>query len=254
MMGGYKPPLYELSNYYFPREDVRADLLVAERTPLALRDTRRGDALDGARGRPRGRRRRLELREPAAGLGGHPRIRRVLLERHGRLARGGRGGVRAPARSAPPRRRPAQLAPHPGAPRRAGAGRELAALRALRDRHADALLPPARRRPHGAAERDADAHPVPVQGHRRLLRRHARRAAPRGHRLDVRDAGPGVPEDRAARLLLQREGRDRGRRRRSRRRRPPSGRRAFRNAIWSERRGRRRRTCAGWTRRRFARS
>jgi uncharacterized protein (DUF427 family) len=28
MMGGYKAPLYELSNYYFPREDVRSDLLV----------------------------------------------------------------------------------------------------------------------------------------------------------------------------------------------------------------------------------
>ena len=28
MMGGYKPPLYELSNYYFPREDVRNDLLL----------------------------------------------------------------------------------------------------------------------------------------------------------------------------------------------------------------------------------
>jgi uncharacterized protein (DUF427 family) len=28
MMGGYEPPLYELSNYYFPREDVRSDLLV----------------------------------------------------------------------------------------------------------------------------------------------------------------------------------------------------------------------------------
>ena len=28
MMGGYKPPLYELSNYYFPRADVRTDLLV----------------------------------------------------------------------------------------------------------------------------------------------------------------------------------------------------------------------------------
>jgi uncharacterized protein (DUF427 family) len=29
MMGGYVPPLYELSNYYFPRVDVRTDLLVA---------------------------------------------------------------------------------------------------------------------------------------------------------------------------------------------------------------------------------
>jgi len=28
MMGGYTPPLWELSNYYFPREDVRCDLLV----------------------------------------------------------------------------------------------------------------------------------------------------------------------------------------------------------------------------------
>jgi uncharacterized protein (DUF427 family) len=29
MMGGYVPPLYELSNYYFPRVDVRTSLLVA---------------------------------------------------------------------------------------------------------------------------------------------------------------------------------------------------------------------------------
>src|SRR3954452_5159172 len=28
MMGGYTPPLWELSNYYFPREDVRSDVLV----------------------------------------------------------------------------------------------------------------------------------------------------------------------------------------------------------------------------------
>jgi uncharacterized protein (DUF427 family) len=28
MMGGYKPPLYGLANYYFPRAKVRSDLLV----------------------------------------------------------------------------------------------------------------------------------------------------------------------------------------------------------------------------------
>ncbi len=61
MMGGYKPPLYELSNYYFPRADVRTDLLV----PSEHRShcPTRGEATHWTvRGRRRrGRRRRVEL-------------------------------------------------------------------------------------------------------------------------------------------------------------------------------------------------
>ena len=74
MMGGYKPPLYELSNSYFPREDVRTDLLVpsAHRSRCATR----GEATHW------------------------------------------RAGLRPPTGSAPPRRRPAQLAARPRAPRR----------------------------------------------------------------------------------------------------------------------------------------
>ena len=42
MMGGYKPPLYELWNCSFPREDVRSDLLVE--SALRSRCETRGEA------------------------------------------------------------------------------------------------------------------------------------------------------------------------------------------------------------------
>ena len=60
MMGGYKPPLYELSNYYFPRARAHRPAR-GERPPLALRHAGRGHALDGARRRARGGWRGLEL-------------------------------------------------------------------------------------------------------------------------------------------------------------------------------------------------
>jgi uncharacterized protein (DUF427 family) len=42
MMGGYTPPLYELSNHSFPREDVRSDLPVE--SALRSRCETRGEA------------------------------------------------------------------------------------------------------------------------------------------------------------------------------------------------------------------
>ena len=174
MMGGYKPPLYELSNYYFPREDVRSDLLVPTAITARTAPTR-GEATHWTVARRRARGAwttpgATRARRPA---GRDPRLRRLQLERHGRLVRGGRGGLRPPARPASPRRRPAQLAPHPRAASTASCVADSARPCVLFETGMpDALLPPARRRAHGRPERHGDPHAVPVQGHRRLLRGH----------------------------------------------------------------------------------
>ena len=177
MMGGYRPPLYELSNYYFPREDVRTDLLVpsAHRSRCATR----GEAMHWtvAAGGREAAADAWSYESPPAGWEGirgyvafswnamdawfeedeevfvHPRDphHRVDVLRSSRHVRVRLGGELVAEST-----RPCLL---------------------FETGHADPLLPSARRCAHGSPERDRDAHAVPVQGHRGLLRRDAVAAA-----------------------------------------------------------------------------
>ena len=201
--------------YYFPRRDVRHDLLepTDRHTTARARVTPRTGASASATA---GRGRRVELPRGHRRVPGHHRPRRLLLERGRRLVRGGRRGLR-------PRPRPVQAHRHACARRATcrsastGARRRLAPPDpAVRDRAADALLPPPPRRARGRSScrrRTITRCPykgiaeVPLGAHRRAdctTTSCGRYPAP-----DPRD-----PEDRAPPLLLQRARRHRRRRRR----------------------------------------
>ena len=137
--------------YYFPREDVRFDLL--EPTDHHTRCPWKGEASYWSL--------RVGDRVAENAVWGYPEplddapplaeLRRVLLEQARHLVRGGRGGDRPPARPVSPRRRAAELAPRRRAGRRRGDRREHAPGGAVRDGAADALVPAGRGRADGAA-------------------------------------------------------------------------------------------------------
>ena len=130
--------------YYFPRGDVRFDLL--EPTDHHTTCPRKGArlVLVDRRRRPAGRERRVGLPGGDRRLPGHHRSRRLLLERRRRLVRGGRRGVRPRPRPVQADRHVALVAPRPGLRRRRARRRVAPAGPAVRDRPADALLPPGR--------------------------------------------------------------------------------------------------------------
>src|SRR6185312_12317038 len=126
-------------------------------------------------------------------------LRRLLLERHGRVVRRGRARRGPPPRPVPPGGRASLLAAGPRPARRHRAGRDDQSAAALRDRPAEPLLHPGRRRPAGPAGGERQAHRVPLQGHGLLL-----------------DDQRGRPQARRCRLVLPA-----GRRRLRRRQRLP---------------------------------
>ena len=206
MMGGYKPPLYELSNYYFPREDVRDDVLVpsTHRSHCATRGeathwtVRAGgrDALNGAWGYESAPAGWEVIRDYVAfnwnamdawfeedeEVFVHPRDphHRVDVLRSSRHVRVHIDGVLV-ADSA----RPCLLF-ETGMPTRYYLPRA--------DVHMERL------------SRTETHTQCPYKGIASYLRRDGRRAQARRRRLELRDACPRVPEDRAARVLLRREG------------------------------------------------
>ena len=117
--------------------------------------------------------------EPIEGAPDSRGPRLVLLGAARPLVRGGRGGLRPPARPLPPRRRAAHLAARAGLARRHRAGRHHARPGPARDRPARALVHPARGRAPGPprARRRPEDH-VPVQGHEERLLVGRRRARP----------------------------------------------------------------------------
>ena len=98
--------------------------------------------LDDPRGRQARREQGLGLSRDPARHARHHRPRGVLLGRRRALVRGGRGGLRPPARPVSPRRPRAELAQRAHLARRRRAGRVEPAAGLLRDQPADALVPP----------------------------------------------------------------------------------------------------------------
>ena len=95
--------------YYLPLEDVRGDLLVPTATITHSPSRGDGASLHGEGRRQGGGRRRVDLSRLADRSTAQPRPHR--LGGDGQLVRGGRGGVRPPARPLPTRRLADQLAP-----------------------------------------------------------------------------------------------------------------------------------------------
>ena len=122
----------------------------------------------------------LGLPGDPAGDAAHHRSRRLLLGRRRALVRGGRGGLRPPARSVPPRRPRAELAHRARLAGRRRAGRVEPAAGVLRDGPAHALVPP--QGGHRRLRADDTQHALPVQGHRVVLERGRQRR----HRLELR--------------------------------------------------------------------
>ena len=88
---------------------------------------------------------------PGLAHGGAARPRALPVGRDGRVAGGGRAGLRPPAQPVRAGRHPGQLPAGAGPARRRRAGRLLPPAHPVRDRAAAALLPAAVRPPHRAA-------------------------------------------------------------------------------------------------------
>lgn len=86
------------------------------------------------------------------------------LGRHGRVVRGGRAGVRPPARPVFARRHPRQLPAHPGRDRRRRRRGLPQPAHPLRNRPSRTLLPPSHRRALGPPAALRHPLPLPLQG------------------------------------------------------------------------------------------
>ena len=125
--------------------------------------------LDGDRGRPGRGERDLGLPGAERRVGLARGLRGLLLERHGRVVRRGRARRGPHPRPVPPGGRAPLLPARPRPARRHRAGRDDQSAAALRDRPAEPLLHPGRRRPPGPIGGERQAHRVPLQGHGLLL-------------------------------------------------------------------------------------
>src|SRR5262249_44313501 len=130
--------------YYFPREDVRMELLAPN--GHTRHSESRGDAqsftVKGG------------TREAEDAASHYPESPVEQLRAKGRWVRGGRGGFRPPPRPVQARRRPAQLAPRADRAERSRRRRHLPPDAPVRDGTAHPLLRPQA----GRAPRSADAH------------------------------------------------------------------------------------------------
>src|SRR5829696_7235027 len=132
------------------------------------------------------------------------------------LVRGGRGGLRPSQRPLSQGGRARELPPRQDQRERRGRSRDGPSEDPLRDRTAAPLAPllhHARRRARGCARREREDDPVPLQGGRFLPLGRGGRGAGRGSRLVLPRTHRRIREDQGPPLLLQREGRPRGRRR-----------------------------------------
>ena len=159
-----------------------------------------GQHLHRPRRRQGGRRRRAPLR--AVAVRGAARRDPARLARDGRVVRGGRAGVHAPARPVHPRRHPPQLAPRPGRGRRRHDRRDDEADARLRDRPPGALLPAEDARAHGSADADRHRSATARTRARPSTGRCASDDASCRRGVVVPDAAPREPEDRRPDQLL----------------------------------------------------
>ena len=193
----WEKPFYPA--YYVPASDVRAELAPTgevEHSP----SRGEGEMLDVRVGDNEAPRAALALR----GLADRGASRRdpFRVVGDGRLVRGGRGGVRAPAQPVHAGRHPAELTARP---RRDGrrCRRDDGADVAVRDRTAAALLPAEARRPMDLLGRPHESQ-CPYKGQARVLVGRRRRRPARGTRLVVPDAAPRERTRRGTGLLLPR--------------------------------------------------
>src|SRR6185312_9423598 len=157
------------------------------------------------RRRARGARWRAALRGLADR--GAPRPRPPRLGGDGRVVRGGRGGLRPPARPLHPRRHPRELAARADRGGRGDRRRVGQPAAAVRDRAAGALLPAPDARPPRPADPDRDPVALPVQGPGGVVVGACAGRRPRRPRVGVPHPAAREPEDRRADRVLRREGR-----------------------------------------------